>query len=45
LTASFTGTPAGVAPIAIRAEMDEVQADVAAGFLNEEIHKLYTFEV
>jgi len=25
--------------------MAEMQADVAAGFLNEEIHKLYTFEV
>jgi hypothetical protein len=31
LTASFAGSPAGIAPFAIRAETDEVQADVAAG--------------
>lgn len=31
LTASFAGTPAGVGPFAIQAQMDEVQADVAAG--------------
>ena len=31
LSASFAGTPTGVGPFTILAEMDEVQADVAAG--------------
>ena len=31
VSASFVGTPDGVDPFTIRAEMDQVQADVAAG--------------
>jgi outer membrane autotransporter protein len=31
LSSSFAGTPAGVAPFTILAEMDQVQADVSAG--------------
>ena len=31
VSASFVGTPDGVAPFTIRTEMDQVQADVAAG--------------
>ena len=31
MSASFAGTPGGVGPFTILAEMDQVQADVAAG--------------
>ena len=31
VSASFAGTPGGVGPFTILAEMDQVQADVAAG--------------